>query len=197
VILEVVPIISDDGQIVMAVSPEVSTARINPTSKVPDSEATKVTTTVMLTDGQAIVIGGLIKETVNDSQNKVPFLGDLWVVGRLFQSRDRLVERSEIIITLLPRITGPGDCGTFVASDDLAQASAPLMDQNLNLYDRSAWEGSLPDASKKSRFWNIFRKQKQEKAAPAPMMEMPVTVETQPVSSAEIGFSEIKGVRPL
>ena len=29
------------------------------------------------------------------------------------------------------------------------------------------------------------------------MMEMPVTVETQPVSSAEIGFSEIKGVRPL
>ncbi len=197
VILEVVPIISDDGQIVMTVSPEVSTARINPTSKVPDSEATKVTTTVMLTDGQAIVIGGLIKETVNDSQNKVPFLGDLWVVGRLFQSRDRLVERSEIIITLLPRITGPGDCGTFVASDDLAQASAPLMDRNLNPYDRSAWEGSLPDASRRSRFWNIFKKQQQPKAAPAPMMEIPVTVETQPVSSAEIGFSEIKGVRPL
>lgn len=188
VILEVVPVISNDGQIVMTVSPEVSTARINPTSKVPDSEATKVTTTVMLTDGQAIVIGGLIKETVNDSQNKVPFLGDLWVVGRLFQSRDRLVERSEIIITLLPRITGPGDCGTFVSSDDVAQASAPLMDRNLNPYDRSAWEGSLPDASRKTRFWNFLRKPKNAKAAPAPMMEMPVTVKTQPVNSAEIGF---------
>lgn len=188
VILEVVPIISDDGQIVMTVSPEVSTARINPTSKVPDSEATKVTTTVMLTDGQAIVIGGLIKETVNDSQNKIPFLGDLWLVGRLFQSRDRLVERSEIIITLLPRITGPGDCGSFVSSDDVAQASAPLLDRNLTPYDRSAWEGSLPDASRKSRFWNVFGKQKQAKAAPAPRMEMPVTVETQPIHSADIGF---------
>lgn len=188
VILEVVPIISDDGQIVMTVSPEVSTARINPTSKVPDSEATKVTTTVMLTDGQAIVIGGLIKETVNDSQNKVPFLGDLWLVGRLFQSRDRLVERSEIIITLLPRITGPGDCGSFDSSDDVAQASAPLLDRNLTPYDRSAWEGSFPDASRKPRFWNIFRKQKQAKAVPPPMMEMPVTVETQPINSAEIGF---------
>jgi hypothetical protein len=188
VILEVVPIISDDGQIVMTVSPEVSTARINPTSKVPDSEATKVTTTVMLTDGQAIVIGGLIKETVNDSQNKVPFLGDLWVVGRLFQSRDRLVERSEIIITLLPRITGPGDCGTFVASDDVVQASTPLLDRNLTPYDRSAWEGSLPDSSRKPRFWNVFKKQNQVKTKPAPMMEMPVTVETQPVNSAEIAF---------
>ena len=188
VILEVVPIISDDGKIVMTVSPEVSTARINPTSKVPDSEATKVTTTVMLTDGQAIVIGGLIKETVNDSQNKVPFLGDLWVVGRLFQSRDQLVERSEIIITLLPRITGPGDCGTFVSSDDVVQASTPLLDRNLTPYDRSAWEGSLPDASRKPRFWNVFKKQNQVKTTPAPMMEMPVTVETQPVNSAEISF---------
>jgi hypothetical protein len=118
----------------------------------------------------------------------VPFLGDLWVVGRLFQSRDQLVERSEIIITLLPRITGPGDCRTFVSSDDVVQASTPLLDRNLTPYDRSAWEGSLPDASRKPRFWNVFKKQNQVKTTPAPMMEMPVTVETQPVNSAEISF---------
>jgi len=188
VILEVVPIISDDGQILMTVTPEVSTARINPISKLPDSESTTVSTTVMLSDGQAIVIGGLIKETNNDSQNKIPFLGDLWLVGRLFQSRDQLLERSEIIITLLPRITRPGENCSFASTEDHAQATTPLLDRNLTPYDRRVWEGELPDASRKLRFWNLFRKQKQEKNIPATAMNMPVMVETQPVNSAEIGF---------
>ena len=74
---------TEDGQVLMTVAPQVSTGRINPTSKLPDKESTEVTTTALMADGQAFIIGGLIKETSNDSQNKVPFFGDLWVVGEL------------------------------------------------------------------------------------------------------------------
>jgi len=63
-----------------------------------------------------------------------------------------------------------------------------LLDRNLTPYDRRVWEGELPDASRKRRFWNLFRKQKQEKTIPASAINVPVMVETQPVNSAEIGF---------
>ena len=162
VVLTVTPIITEDGQVLMTVEPQVSTARINPTSKLPDSESTEVQTTALLSDGQAIVIGGLIKETSNDSQNKVPFLGDLWLVGRLFQSRDRLKERNEIIITLLPRIARPGEFCSFASEEDYAQATTPLLDRNLTPVDRREWEGGLQDASQKPRSWNWFKRKKPE-----------------------------------
>jgi len=149
VVLEVTPIITEDGQVLMTVAPQVSTGRINPISKLPDKESTEVTTTALLADGQAIVIGGLIKETSNNSQNKVPFLGDLWVIGKLFQSRDTLKERNEIIISLLPRIARPGETCAFGTDEDHRQAATPLLDRNLTPLDRAAWEGELPDASKR------------------------------------------------
>jgi len=160
VLLTVTPIITEDGQVLLTVAPQVSTGRINSTTKLPEKESTEVQTTALLSDGQAIVIGGLIKESTNDGQNKIPFLGDLWVIGRLFQSRERTRERSEIIITLLPRIARPGESCLFASEEDYAQASTPLMDRNLNPVDRGSWEGELPDASKKTRSWNIFSRNK-------------------------------------
>ncbi len=69
----------------MKVKPQVSTGRINSTTQLPESETTEVETTVMLRSGEALILGGLIKETDTESQNKLPILGDLWLVGRAFQ----------------------------------------------------------------------------------------------------------------
>ena len=183
VVLSVTPIITEDGQVLMKVAPQVSTARVNPTSKLPDSESTDVQTTVLLADGQAIVIGGLIKETSNDAQNKVPFFGDLWLVGRLFQSRDRLKERNEIIITLLPRIARPGEFCSFASDEDHAQARTPLLDRNLTPVDRRVWEGELTDASTKPHSWIWFRRKKTEAMVPISAVVPPVMFETQPIGN--------------
>jgi hypothetical protein len=153
VMLTVLPIITEDGRVLLKVHPQVSTARINNTSKLPESEATEVTTNVMLYDGQAIVIGGLIKEEKNDSQNKVPFFGDIPLVGRLFRSRSLAKERSEIIITLLPRIAMPGDCECLEFDSQVVQASTPIMDKNLNPISRAAWEGEVEGAAEKRKRW--------------------------------------------
>lgn len=166
VVLKVTPIITEDGRVLMNVAPQVSTGRINPTSKLPESEATEVETKVMLNDGEAIVIGGLIKETKSDAQNKIPWLGDLWLIGRIFQSRDRVRERNEIIITLVPRIARPGEYCTPDNNGDVEQARTLLMDESLNPVDRSMWEGELPDASqRKSRNWSWWRRSKADSTA--------------------------------
>lgn len=179
VVLSVTPIITEDGQVLLTVAPQVSTGRINPTSKLPEKESTQVQTTALLCDGQAIVIGGLIKEATNDGQNKIPFLGDLWIIGRLFQSRERLRERNEIIITLLPRIARSGENCTFASEEDYAQASTPLMDRNLNAVNRSAWEGELPDASRKTKSWIPFARKKKNTNAPVEVIPAPLLIEPQ------------------
>jgi type II secretory pathway component GspD/PulD (secretin) len=197
VMLTVLPIITEDGRVLMKVTPQVSTARINNTSKLPESESTEVTTNVMLQNGQAIVIGGLIKEEKNDNQSKVPFFGDIPLLGRLFRARALAKERSEIIITLLPRIVTMEDCECLSYDPQVVQAGTRIMDRNLNPIDRSAWEGEVPGAAeKKKRFdwpWKLNRQQKQPPAItdlgalPAiPPLELYSPV--NPPASVPIGF---------
>lgn len=148
VILTVTPIITDDQQILMQVRPEVSTGRINATTQLPESETTEVETKVMLADGEAMVIGGLIQETDNDSQNKIPLLGDVHVLGRLFQRRETKRLRNEIIIALLPRIISdvPG-CRVWDPTE-VDRARTPLLHGPLHENQRRMWEPELPDASR-------------------------------------------------
>ncbi len=88
VILKVTPRITADGQVLMQVHPEVSTGEINPLTQNPDSHTTMVESSVMLPDGRGMVIGGLIQESDSDTQQKIPILGDLWLIGRLFQRHE-------------------------------------------------------------------------------------------------------------
>jgi Flp pilus assembly secretin CpaC len=135
----------------------------------------------MLSEGQAIVIGGLIKETSNDGQNKIPFLGDLWLVGKLFQGRDVLKERNEIIITLLPRIASPDEFCEYSSQEDLDQATTPLLDRNLNPIDRTGWEGELPSSDKRKRPIRGFFKKPTEPMVTVPSTSSPAMVESGPV----------------
>lgn len=144
VILKVVPSITQDGQVLIKVAPQVSTGRINPTTQLPESETTEVATQVLLCDGEAIVIGGLIKETDNDSRNKIPILGDLWLVGRFFQRRETTRERNEIIITLVPRIVPDGRECWPLDGDDVEQAHTPLLYGDLQSINRERFEPRLP-----------------------------------------------------
>jgi type IV pilus assembly protein PilQ len=156
VILKVMPSITDDGQVLIQVNPQVSTGRINPTTELPESETTEVRSSVLLADGEAIVIGGLIKETDNDSRNKVPFLGDLWLVGGLFQRRETTRERNEIIITVLPRII-PGEAGCRnIQSELVERAHTPLLYGDLQSMDRTAFEPELPGYTKRPRDRRVY-----------------------------------------
>jgi type II secretory pathway component GspD/PulD (secretin) len=151
VVLRVTPVISQDGQILMTVKPEVSTGRINPITGLPEEETTEVETTVLLPDGHAMLIGGLIKQETSDQQSKIPGAGDLPLIGRLFQRRQRIKDRSEIIITLIPRLVPYGHEQQVRHLTEVQRASTPLLHGALKDVDRRYFEPELPDACKPIR----------------------------------------------
>ena len=55
-------------------------------------------------DGQIMVLGGLINEDVQESVNKVPFLGDIPILGRLFRSTATSIDKKNLMIFLRPTI---------------------------------------------------------------------------------------------
>jgi len=104
VVLTVTPRIAADGSVLMEVTPEISTGEIDPITELPAEETTEVATSLMLPDGHGMLIGGLIQESDSDSQSKIPILGDLWLVGRLFQQHEQKRKRTEIVIALIPHV---------------------------------------------------------------------------------------------
>lgn len=104
IVLCVTPIPGHDGRIMMNVAPEISSGRIVETTGLPEEDTTEVETTVVLRDGEAMVVGGLISENDDEFQTKIPIMGDRWGVGRFFQKRSISRSRTEIIIALVPRV---------------------------------------------------------------------------------------------
>ncbi len=67
----------------------------------------RVETNVIIWDGQTVLLGGLIREDVTKVNDKVPFLGDIPIVGRLFQSKVESSTKRNLIIFLTARIVDP------------------------------------------------------------------------------------------
>ncbi len=105
--LEVTPQITPDNRIIMEVrvtkdEPDFSQAAS--TGGVPAIRKNEVNAKVLVTDGETIVIGGVFSNTQSKSVDKVPFLGDVPFVGRLFR-RDLVQDRkSELLVFITPRI---------------------------------------------------------------------------------------------
>lgn len=144
VVLTVTPRITRDGRVLMRIKPEVSTGQVSPETGLPSEETTEVETDIMLSDGQGMVIGGLIQETDSNIQNKVPWLGDLPYVGVLFQKRQLVKSRSEIIVTLIPHIQPYTPIIEERENFELVRSLDPLTTGPLDLYPRP-YEARLPD----------------------------------------------------
>ena len=104
VVLSVTPTISRDNQIMLHVKPEVSNGEVNPDTQVPQKETRELETSVLLNNDQGVVIGGLIQENDRTVIRKLPWLGDIKYAGKLFQRREAVRSRTEIIISLVPHI---------------------------------------------------------------------------------------------
>ena len=103
--LEVTPQITPDNRVVMDVKvtkdePDYANAM----NGVPPISKNEVDAKVLAADGETIVIGGVFSNTRSKSVEKVPFLGDLPFLGRLFRRDSVTDSKSELLIFLTPRI---------------------------------------------------------------------------------------------
>jgi general secretion pathway protein D len=150
-VLDVVPYISADGYTVqMTIIPTVKEfvgydfenatlfqAQAQSVGQNPGNALTQITplpifrlrqvvTTAIVWDGQTVILGGLITESVTKTKDKVPVLGDLPLAGRLFRSESSATRKKNLLIFVTPTIIDPA--GNRVHSDEdlpFAQSSIP------------------------------------------------------------------------
>jgi type II secretory pathway component GspD/PulD (secretin) len=102
VILRVTPSVDQKGRILLKVHPEVSTATVD--AGIPSKKSTEVTTEFLCEDGQAVFIGGLLKHSGGTQSTGIPGLANIPVLGRLFSTTTDVVNNSETIVIISPRI---------------------------------------------------------------------------------------------
>jgi type II secretory pathway component GspD/PulD (secretin) len=101
VILKVTPQVNAAGRIKLTVAPEVSQSINNVVfngNQIPIIDTRKTATTVSLADGYTMGIGGLLTSSSSDGGNRVPFLGAIPGIGRLFRSENKRQEMTNLII---------------------------------------------------------------------------------------------------
>jgi type IV pilus assembly protein PilQ len=110
VVLEVIPHINDTGDIVVDLKPEVSSFKGNQSMGgdivLPIFSIRNAQAQIMVKNNQTIVMGGLMKETTTKYENKVPILGDIPLLGKLFTKTEDGVSTTDLLIFLTVRVIG-------------------------------------------------------------------------------------------
>ncbi|OIO37940.1 MAG: hypothetical protein AUJ72_03485 [Candidatus Omnitrophica bacterium CG1_02_46_14] len=99
--LSVTPQINSENEIVVSVVPEITSLlgydTLAADIKAPHYATRSANTRVRIKNGQTIAIGGLIRENTIDSKNKVPILGDLPLLGKIFSHTDKTVQKTDLL----------------------------------------------------------------------------------------------------
>jgi MSHA biogenesis protein MshL len=134
VALDVTPQLSGDGQIILHIHPTVSdvTQKVlsvtvqGVTNSLPlaFSQVRESDSVVKAKSGQLIVIGGLMRTNHQVQDYRVPLLGDIPVVGKLFRSQQKIDDHTELVILLRPIIVDSDDQWTQLTGEAVDQANA-------------------------------------------------------------------------
>ncbi|UCB57502.1 MAG: hypothetical protein JSV30_02665 [Candidatus Omnitrophota bacterium] len=105
VTLKVTPQINTQGEITMIIEPSVINTKVSSIlANALDPHTRSVKTTVTVADGETVIIGGLINTEDEKIMRKVPFLGDIPLLGSLFCKKDDSSEDKELIIFITPHL---------------------------------------------------------------------------------------------
>ncbi|MFV0576196.1 MAG: type II and III secretion system protein family protein [Vibrio sp.] len=117
----------DVSEIANAGSLTVTPLSTNATYVIPPITRRSAASTLELADGQTIGIAGLLSENIRDNSTKMPGIGDIPVIGQLFNSQDFMKGETELVILVTPRLAKPIDrkkvtlpTDAFIEPDDLA-----------------------------------------------------------------------------
>lgn len=110
IILKVRPRVSSSGRVTLEIEQEVSSVAQTTTSGIdsPTISQRKITTTVVVNDGQTLALGGLIEESKGVTRTKVPIAGDIPIVGNLFKRKKDTQRKTELLILITPRVVRSG-----------------------------------------------------------------------------------------
>jgi len=132
IILEVTPVINDEGLVTMDVSQEISaisdtTVKISETVDAAVFAKRSSENRVIARSGQTVVIGGLMEDRKTDNVSKVPLLGDIPVLGALFRRVEKDNSKTELLIFITPTVAA--DDKELVEISNENKQENPLIDK--------------------------------------------------------------------
>ncbi|MBI5430110.1 MAG: type II secretion system secretin GspD [Nitrosomonadales bacterium] len=148
--LRVRPQISEGGTVKMAIYQETSSVQDSASASGIITNKRSIDTNVLVDDGQIIVLGGLIDDSMQDSTVKVPGLGDIPLIGNLFKYQKRSRVKTNLMVFLRPTVIRSNEQSATLAGDrynfirDAEIAAQP--ESKLTLPDMGAPE--LPELKK-------------------------------------------------
>lgn len=110
--LKVTPQITPDDRVILNLEVNKDTVgeifTVNDGFSVPSIDTRKVATQVLVNDGQTVVLGGILETENRTSEKKVPYLGDIPVLGYLFKTTSKTSDKAELLIFVTPKILREG-----------------------------------------------------------------------------------------
>lgn len=106
IILTIVPRVNRAGRVMLNIDQEASSVVLTTTSGIdsPTIQQRKISTRVVVTDGQTIALGGLIQERNTLTRGQIPILGDIPIIGNAFKNKTDEIKKTELIIFVRPRV---------------------------------------------------------------------------------------------
>lgn len=101
--LKVTPTITQDGRVALVLNVKKDDV-LNFTNGVPSLAKREISTSVLIDNGQTVVIGGVYEFSSREDVKRVPFFGDLPVMGNLFRKKGRTTDKAELLIFVTPRV---------------------------------------------------------------------------------------------
>ena len=139
--LRLTPQISEGAIVRMALFEEVSALVPNPELDAnavgPTTTVRSASTTITVKDGQTVVIGGLISDSITAIESKVPFIADVPVIGQFFKKTDNHKNKINLLIFLTPHI--------IKNEGDAAELSTAERDRFRSMMERSGTPRRVPD----------------------------------------------------
>lgn len=105
--LRFTPIVGTDGLITLKVAPSVSDLAGEAANGEAIFTTRKLESMVQLRDGQTLALAGLLSDTLTENVSKVPFLGDIPILGALFRSTDFTSKKTDLLIAVTPHLIQP------------------------------------------------------------------------------------------
>jgi len=115
-IVTFVPRVTEEGDIMLTVTPEVSQADFSsPVEGIPSFRTRRASTSSRLRDGETLVIGGLLQSERTEVVTGVPYLQDIPAIGVIFRHPAYTDTLTELVVTVTPHIAKPMEAGTQLA----------------------------------------------------------------------------------
>lgn len=123
IILTVNPRITGNGNVTMDVSQQANDLQGYTSFNAPIVNQRQADTTVTVKDGETIILGGIIRNTITASTNKIPILGDIPLLGKLFQSSSKTKEKTELLVFLTPHVVRNTDDARALRNSTMKELS--------------------------------------------------------------------------